>query len=266
MKALVSLFALLSLATASVSNAVEYGFEAFKSKPEKKGPKIAIVIDDLGYGADTGRLLAQLPFPITLAVIPDTPYAKSVISEAAGSGQEVILHIPMETIEPRPWEKGLTTKMGHQGIKEKLADLFQRYPSAIGINNHGGSRLTADLERMSWVMESLAEHRLFFLDSRTTSKSLAIEAARLNRVQHAVRDIFLDNIQEEAAIEAQFEKLKQVARRRGQAIAIGHPYPSTLNALEKLLPQLQADGYELSFCSDLLVSDRHGLALSDHSQ
>lgn len=219
--------------------------------PESK-PQIAIVIDDLGYQKESGRLLSELPYPITLAVIPDTPYADTVIHDALSSNQEVILHIPMETMEPRPWENGLTTEMNQETLQTLLHELFRRYPDAVGVNNHGGSKLTADGTRMAWVMESLADHKLYFLDSRTTHESRAIEAAIDHRVDHATRDIFLDNEKSDEAISAQFEKLKSVALRHGSAIGIGHPYPVTLENLKRWLPKLEAEGFELRFCSDLL--------------
>ncbi len=249
--------ALLLSSPLSSTYAVEFGYP--EPQPDnpllqiQEKPKIAIVIDDLGYQRESGHLLSNLPFPITFAVIPDTPHANAVIDQAISSGQEVILHVPMETLNEHKWEQGLTTQMNFESIKASLADIFRRYPTAMGINNHGGSKLTADIERMAWVMESLAEHNLYFLDSRTTHESRAIEAATLTRVNHASRDVFLDNVKDADAVDLQFEKLKQIALQHGSAIGIGHPYPVTLDSLKKQLPLLKAQGFDLTFCSELLI-------------
>lgn len=223
-------------------------------KPEFLAPKIAIVVDDLGYQRASGRTLSQLPYPLTLAVIPDTPHAHEVIEGALLSGQEVILHVPMEPLEEQSWEQGLRTDMDDRDVKNHLEQIFERYPRVRGINNHGGSKLTANLEHMTWVMQTLAERDIFFLDSRTTHKSRAIEAAQLSQVRHATRDVFIDNVQNDSAIDTQFEKLKNLARKHGSAIAIAHPYPITIKQLEKQLPQLEQEGFQLVFCSQLLKS------------
>jgi polysaccharide deacetylase 2 family uncharacterized protein YibQ len=257
---LASLFFLVFITRATLG--VEFDYP----EPVLTKPRIAIVIDDLGYQVDKGIELSELGYPITLAVIPDTPYASNIIEHAATAGQEVILHVPMETRQARQWEKGLTSAMDFEDFDTTLAGMIARHSGISGVNNHGGSKLTADHERMLWVMQTLNENGLYFLDSRTTPESKAISAAKSMRVSHASRDIFLDNIQDTEAIKNQFEKLKRVAKQRGSAIAIGHPYPTTLESLRNELPLLEEEGFELVFCSELLSLFRADERMTQLSQ
>ena len=215
-------------------------------------PKIAIVIDDLGYKLEPAITLAELPYPITMAVIPFSPFAEDVVALTAKYKQELILHVPMQTMQPRKWEDGLTVDMRFPEMSQAFLHMLDSYPDIVGINNHGGSRFTSDRQHMLWLMRLLAPRELYFLDSRTTSASQAIEAAVGFGIDHTSRDVFLDNVQDETAIAAEFDRLRVIARKHGQALAIGHPHPSTLAQLHKQLPKLVEEGFELSFCSALL--------------
>ncbi len=223
-----------------------------QASPEPQAPRIAIVIDDLGYRKDRARQLAQMPYPITMAVIPGSPHDHYAAQISVEHGQELILHVPMETLGENRWEQGLTTQMDYLQFMQSARNLFDQFPHIEGINNHGGSRLTADKLRMEWLMPELAWRELYFLDSRTTRLSAAAHAAQKFRVPHASRDVFLDNTQTEAAIAKQFDRLRKIALQHGEAIAIGHPHPETLAQLEKQLPALIDEGFELAFCSRLL--------------
>lgn len=215
-------------------------------------PKIAIVIDDLGYDLSAATWVAQQPFPITLAVIPGAPYSKQILSLGLERKQELILHVPMEPEYEKDWEEGLTTNMGKSELEDSLNTMLQAHPHIVGINNHGGSLLTKDGERMSWIMSQLKPRKLFFLDSRTTNKSQAEIAATSAQVEIGVRDVFLDHDIDEDKISKQFQSLRQIASKKGEAIAIGHPHPETLRALARELPQLIEEGYELTFCSKII--------------
>lgn len=227
----------------------------------KSTPQIAIVIDDLGYSLEPARKLAALPYPLTFAVIPNSPHAHTVAALAIDAEQELILHVPMQTKSTQKWENGLNTLQDRDSFDSKLSSMLTRYPNIRGINNHGGSLLTEHRERMNWVMALLSQNKLFFLDSRTTSESQAISAAVDFAVPHISRDVFLDNDQSEAAIAESFQKLKEIALKQGKAVAIGHPYNTTLAQLDKQLPKLIDEGFDLRLLSDLINTPppNHGI-------
>lgn len=127
-----------------------------------------------------------------------------------------------------------------------------RIPEARGLNNHMGGVLTADVNAMNMLMESLGGHGLFFVDSRTTPQSVASNLARQHGLAYAGRDIFLDNERDLAAINDQFNLAIALAKRRGQAIVIGHPYPETIEYLQNIIPLLDSAGIELVPVSSLL--------------
>ena len=214
-------------------------------------PKIAFVIDDLGYSLDSGQALLELAHPLTFAVIPDTPYAKDIVKLAKQAGQQVILHVPMEPEGKKNWEEGLSVDQNQEELMLKLKAMLDEYPEVSGINNHGGSLFTSDQQRMGWVMEELAKRELYFLDSRTTNQSQAIKAAKSNNVPSTSRDVFLDNVRTKESIEAAFEKIRSLARKTGEVIAIGHPHQITIEHLERELPLLIEEGFQLTFCSEL---------------
>ena len=247
---LLGVFTSLNIALASEVGAHKTK-EANDPAPTKR-PQIAIVIDDLGYTLESGRLLSQLPYPLTLAIIPDTPHADEIAAMALDAKQELILHVPMQPKGLAKWEHGLNTEQSHTELSERLIAMLNRYPEVRGINNHGGSLLTADLERMNWVMAVLKPRQLYFLDSRTTSDSRAILAADAHSVDSLSRDIFLDNVREHEELEQAFDRLRGIALKHGRAIAIGHPHKITIEQLLFQLPKLVEEGFELTYCSELL--------------
>ena len=220
--------------------------------PPPPKPKIAIVIDDLGYQFESGSELAELPYPITLAVIPDLPYSEEIVRLALQRFHEVILHVPMEPLNRSHWEEGLDTTMSREELSLELGGILDRYPQVTGINNHGGSKFTADRMRMDWVMEELAPRQLYYFDSRTTAKSVAIEAANAFAIPNSERDVFLDNSTNPESIQQEFERLREIAREHGRAIAIGHPHAETMIELRKQLPLLLAEGFELTYLHRML--------------
>jgi polysaccharide deacetylase 2 family uncharacterized protein YibQ len=135
-----------------------------------------------------------------------------------------------------------------------LQDAIAAIPAAVGVNNHMGSLLTSETAPMTWLMQVLAQHDLFFIDSRTTARSVAEDIAQAQGVPTRGRDIFLDDEQELGYINGQFNQLLAIARKHGSAIAIGHPYPATLDYLRRVLPLLRQAGVELVPVSALLPS------------
>jgi uncharacterized protein len=215
--------------------------------------RIAIIIDDLGYHRSRGEAIIALPGPITCAVIPQTPHAPALARMAQAAGKEVILHMPMESDGFQRLDAGgLSEDMPQDEFIATVAAAVDRIPEAIGMNNHMGGVLTADNTAMHWLMETLNEHGLFFVDSRTTPQSVAEKLARQHGLRHAGRDIFLDNQRDLTAINEQFNRALAIARRRGHAIIIGHPYPETIEYLQHVLPLLSAAGVTLVPVSSLL--------------
>lgn len=214
--------------------------------------RIAIIIDDIGYHK-SDLALVDLPFSLTYAVLPHTPYGATAARQAFSQQKEVMLHIPMEASNGKALGPGaLTSDMSKQQIQHTLQQALANIPYAIGVNNHMGSFYTAQEQPMAWMMEYLRQRQLFFVDSLTTPNSTAAKYASHYGVTLLSRHVFLDNIQTEAAIAIQFEQLLAIARKHHSAIAIGHPYAETYRFLQKNLPVLQQQGIELVSISALL--------------
>ncbi len=223
--------------------------------PESR-PKLAIIIDDIGYNIPLGERTAELHGDVTLAVLPKTPGAVSIAKQAHANGKEIMLHAPMSNDSNfKLGPGGLTTHMDQATFIDVLADNLKAIPYIRGVNNHMGSELTTKREPMEWLMEELKKRDLYFIDSLTSNDSVALRTARRYGVTSQQRDIFLDNEQDEAAIKSQYDKLLRRAKRNGYAIGIGHPYPETLNVLEKVLPELDQHDIELVSISRLLDID-----------
>jgi len=216
-------------------------------------PRIAIIIDDLGYHRARGEAIASLPGAITCAVIPETPYGPRLASACDRVSKEVIIHLPMETASTRPLDKGgIKDEMSQARLVSTVRQAFLRIPEARGLNNHMGSILTAEAEPMDWLMQELANNHYFFIDSRTTPDSVAESTAVRYGLRTGGRDVFLDNVRSLERINEQFNQLLRIAKRRGSAIAIGHPYPETIQYLQGVMPLLEQAGVELVPASTLL--------------
>lgn len=218
------------------------------ASPDPGGrPMIAIVIDDLGIDRKRSDKVVDLPGPLTAAFMS---YAKDVARQAEAArrkGHELLLHMPMEP-QSEAYDPGpdvLAVGLPAQETRRRLAQALDRFEGLIGLNNHMGSKFTADPAGMELVMEELSQRGLMFLDSLTTGRSVGLPTARRAGVPAVGRDVFLDNDPAPAAVRAQLEKTEQAARRHGHAIAIGHPHDGTIEALAAWLPTLQAKGFVL---------------------
>jgi len=220
--------------------------------PSAGAPRLAIIIDDCGQWPVTERGFIALPVALTLSVLPDVRYNKAIEREAADAGKGVILHLPMETLsglDPGPGK--VTTEMDDAAIVAQVDRDLDDVDLATGVNNHEGSKATADPRVMNAVIGELARRNRFFIDSMTNSRSVGESVAAAAHVPTAARDVFLDNRADVAYSEAQLRAAAAIARRDGSAIAIGHPRPTTLIAVREMLPELQADGIELVRVADL---------------
>lgn len=217
--------------------------------------KISIIIDDLGDKRQAGLRALELPGAVTYAFLPHRPYTKQFAERAHLFGKDVMLHLPMESMESkRLGTGGLTLAMSRKEFLYTVRESLASVPHAIGINNHMGSLLTQHVDQMQWLMTEIDSHNgLFFIDSRTTHHTVAEKVARNNNVAVHRRDVFLDHDPSPAAIAFQFERLIKKAKKRGFAIGIGHPYDSTLTLLEVMLPKLADIGVTLVPVSELFI-------------
>lgn len=215
-------------------------------------PKLAIIIDDLGYHRTRGEAITNLPAPVTCAIIPQTPWGPHLAEQAAAQGKEVMIHLPMATGARRLDKGGLGESVTQSQLVNTVREAFIRIPQARGLNNHMGSILTAEPEPMRWLMQELALQHYFFIDSRTTPESVALDMAQQHGLRTAGRDVFLDNERDLLSMNRQFNQALRIARQKGSAILIGHPYPETITYLENVLPLLEQAGIEVVPASSLL--------------
>lgn len=216
-------------------------------------PRLAIIIDDCGQWPVTERAFVALPFPVTLSVLPHVRFGSAIARDASEAGKGVMLHLPMQTVSGRyPGPGTITVSMDDAAIQGMVEGDLAELPEARGVNNHEGSLATQDPRVMADVIDVLARDGRFFIDSRTSSASVGEAVARRHGVPTAARSIFLDDVDQEAAVEAQLRQAVEVARATGSAIAIGHPRPATLAAVRTLGPQFVAAGVDLTLASDLV--------------
>ena len=213
-------------------------------------PTIAIIIDDMGANAVEGRRLINLEHPLTLAFLPFRRHTRALATTAHRHQKEVMLHAPMDnTRHLGLGAGGLTADMDRSAMTSTLRQSLKAVPYARGVNNHMGSLLTQLQQPMTWVMEELRHHPLYFVDSRTIASTIAGQTAADNDVPTLTRDIFLDHEQTEEFVHQQFQRLIEKARENGTAIAIGHPHTVTVDYLEKVLPTLDEQGIAVATVS-----------------
>mgnify|MGYP001220396804 CR=1 FL=1 len=222
-------------------------------EPTEELPKIAIILDDLGYNRHAGEQALQLPGNLTYAIIPFTPYSQTLAQAAHDRNREVILHLPMESSDPnrRLDEGGLTSELDEHEVKQRVKSALDSVPHIAGLNNHMGSLLTQQLQPMDWVMKELFRYPVYFIDSRTIASSVAGDVAAAYRIPTMTRDVFLDHEQTEEFVDRQFKLLIKRAKENGSAIGIGHPHKVTVDYLEKHLPKLDEQGIAIATVSGL---------------
>lgn len=210
-------------------------------------PVIALVIDDLGLSQKRVRRTIALPGPITLAFLPYGHNLKKLAKEGRAAGHELIIHMNMEPkdhdVDPGP--KALLTSLGEGEIRARLDWAFGQFDGYIGISNHMGSRFTEWPDGMEIVVQALKRRGLLYFDSVTSTKSVGPALARAHGTAYASRDIFLDHDRTTKAVTRQLAQTERIARRRGYAIAIGHPHDVTLDLLEKWIPDAVSRGFVL---------------------
>ncbi len=215
--------------------------------------RVALVVDDLGRSFDEVDRLLALGVPFSAAVLPFEPLSAEVARRLRAAGIEVLVHLPMEANGGEsPGPNAIFERLAPDRIGALAGESIDAVPGATGVNNHMGSRITADAVTIGAILDVVATRKLFFLDSRTTPESRAFELARERGIPATRRDVFLDSDPSAAAVAGEFERLLDLARQRGAAVAIGHPHAATLELLEREIPRARAAGIEFVPVSYLL--------------
>ena len=211
-------------------------------------PEIAIVIDDMGVHKKYSEQVLALKAPITLAFLPYGKSTKALSQKAREQGYELLVHVPMEPLNPKVDAGPHCLKTRHSQ-KQVLADLdwcLNQFNGFVGINNHMGSKFTAHRSLMEKVIKDIDKRGLLFLDSRTNTKTHGFALAQKQGMPHAERHIFLDHVATPEAVAKQLKRLKASALERGFAVAIGHPKPATINALRSWIAATEKEGFSFA--------------------
>jgi len=233
-------------------------FEIYPQKeipPEKKPPKppptdikqlpiVAIIFDDLGYDTKFAQKLSELNAPVTFSILPHSPFQDRIARLAKDKGHDIMLHLPMEPIEypdVNPGPGTLLTSMTPDQLVKQLEEDLKAVPYIKGVNNHMGSKMTAESSQIYQIFSILKQKDLYFIDSRTTAQTLCKPSARLFQIPFAERDVFLDHVVDAQFVRKQIKELVRIARRNGYAVGIGHPHSITYKVLLEMLPDLQKE-------------------------
>jgi polysaccharide deacetylase 2 family uncharacterized protein YibQ len=222
--------------------------EPLEKKPAKRPvpalPKVAIIIDDLGYDRKMAEKFIFLGVPLTVALLPHSPQQKNIARLAKENGLETMLHLPMEPVEYPHVDPGpgtLLTSMPADELIRRLKDNLDSVPDIKGVNNHMGSKMTTAAPQMNQIFSVLKERKLFFIDSRTTIDTVCRSSAKLFQLPFGQRDVFLDHEPTAGFIRKQIRQLIRIAQRNGAAVGIGHPHRTTYRILHEMLPELQGE-------------------------
>lgn len=226
------------------------GPEASSTTPSAR---LALVIDDWGYQNWPVERLKKLQFQLTTSILPNLPYSRAAAEASHAGGHQVILHCPMQSVKSIGRERHtLLVSMSATQARAALETDWNSVPWLEGMNNHEGSKASADRALMDVAAAFLKEKGCFFLDSVTTNRSAIPAAAQAAGVPWARRRVFLDNVDKASAVEAELKLAVALARKNGDCIAIGHPKKNTLDVLERLAPGLAAQGITLVKVGDLM--------------
>lgn len=210
-------------------------------------PLIAVVIDDMGIDRSRTAEVTALPGPLTTSFLTYAGNLKAQVLAAQRAGHELLVHVPMEpsgkAADPGP--NAITTGLAQEEMKRRLDWALARFPDFVGINNHMGSRFTADRDGMVFVLSALKQRGLLFLDSRTTAETVAASVARDLDLPFVERHVFLDDDPSATAVARQLREVERIAARDGYAVVIGHPKDATIDALRHWLPALARRGFAL---------------------
>ncbi|MGH1537185.1 MAG: divergent polysaccharide deacetylase family protein [Gammaproteobacteria bacterium] len=217
---------------------------------------IAIIIDDIGNNLSIGKRVIDSDLAITCSILPARPHSIKLARLAHKNGKEVMLHLPMQASKSeRLGHGGLMSNMSKQEFIRVVDISIDAIPHAKGINNHMGSLLTSNPNHMEWLMQTIAnrDENLFFVDSKTSARTVAADAAQNYHIPNMRRDIFLDSTaNDKNFVRQQLRRLIKLAKLQGYALAIGHPHSSTLTVLEQELSKLSNEDVQLVTVSKLI--------------
>jgi hypothetical protein len=235
------------VAAASVSPQAMWKRYAVPFRDLNAKPLVAIVIDDVGIDRPHSKRAWELPGPLTLSFLP---YAKDLREQAAAAharGQELMLHLPMEPMgRADPGPGALLVSLSDAELKQRVTTGLDSFDGYVGVNNHMGSRFTANKPGMETVLKLFKARGLMFLDSRTTVQTVGEQTAQELGVPTMPRNVFLDDDEAPDAVRRKLAETEAIARRQGFVVAIGHPHEVTLQALAEWLPGLAAKGLVLA--------------------
>jgi polysaccharide deacetylase 2 family uncharacterized protein YibQ len=222
--------------------------------PAHEQARLAIILDDLGNDREAAEAIFRLSYPLTISVLPNHVHSVEIADKAHRRGYQVMLHLPMESVgQAKPESQQLRPGMSSNEVIALVNGFLRAVPDVAGVNNHQGSQSTADVALMDELMLVLREHRLFYVDSRTSAATVAYDAARRAGVPSGFRNVpFLDDVADVSAVRKQLRLALREAGEKGEGIAIGHPHPATLKALGEVLPEAKAQGIRLVFASELV--------------
>lgn len=216
-------------------------------------PKIALIVDDVGYDIERALELLNLRHPMTISIFPQLLYSRHIAESAHKMGYEIMMHLPMESDENLRRNPGfIMGSMSRSELFEIMDKDLESIPYVSGVNNHQGSKMTRDQEAMAVVMSYLAEKKLYFIDSRTTNDSVAYEVARAYGLKASENDVFLDNEKDSEYIKERLALLVERAEEKGKAIGICHVHPVTIEVLREMLPVIEQKGIKLVYASEVV--------------
>lgn len=227
-------------------------------KPALEEPKnkVALIMDDMGFSLGAVSELLSLKKPITIAILPYSPLARETAQIAHQNGLEILLHLPMESLNNTEENNGIEgliqATMNAQEIIDSVEKSIDQVPYVVGVNNHMGSKITPDPVLMEIILERVKLRNLFFVDSRTTGKSVAFDVARRLGIPATQRHVFLDNVPDEESIRKKLIELFTLAQQEGEAVGICHPIPSTLSVLRKDFQLVEAYNLKPVFVSEVV--------------
>lgn len=208
--------------------------------------QVAIVIDDFGNGMAGTEEMMKLPVKFTAAIMPFMPTTKRDAEMSHLLGHDVIVHMPMEPVKGlRKWlgPGALTTNLSDEEVRKRVEAAIDDVPYAVGMNNHMGSKVTADERMMRIVLSVCKERGLFFLDSRTTYKTVVPKVARELGVSLVSNDVFLDDVYTAQHIAKKLSELRKHLESHDIGVTIGHVGPpglKTAAVLRRSIPAMQS--------------------------
>jgi hypothetical protein len=224
-------------------------------QPARNSHRLALVIDDIGRRREPVEKLMALGIPVTFAVLPGQPHTRNLAATIRDAGYEVLIHMPMEPEDYKahdPGEEALLVSQSDDAIRALMRRAIAEIPQASGVNNHMGSLFTRDAKKTRVMLEEVKGAGLFFVDSLTTPKSVALPLAREMGIKSAARRVFLDNDGDAGSVKKMLGLAIKLARTKGNIIAIGHPHPDTVEAITEMKDELARSGIELVYVSALV--------------